>query len=429
MISQAVILCGGSGTRMRQAGYFEPKFLLPVEGKNVAFHMMRNLTEYGVRNIHLLLGENSDRILQSLPALEKEFGLTITYSIETEPKGTGGSILNSLDFLDEEFLLLHGDLLINTNLSEILSIFETTDADFAQTVHPSSHVFDSDIVVTDYQKSIIGYLTKPHGAELTARNLGNAGIYAFRKKTFANHLTAIDKKTDLDRDLLPKLINKSFKGVVVRNREFIRDIGTPERYERTMANFGLFRNAKFVRPTVFLDRDGTINKLKGFISSPADVELIEGAGSAIADLNKAGFLVIVITNQPVIARGEASFETLNTIHARMELALSDFGAVLDEIYFCPHHPDSGYVGENVAFKIQCECRKPSAGLIRQACSDFNIDLKQSWLIGDSWRDMELAKNASIQGLRVGTGEDPNLKPDFPSLREAVEYILNSPSTS
>lgn len=427
MISQAVILCGGSGTRMRDAGYLEPKFLQPLAGNSIAYYMLRNLTQSGVESIHLLLGENSDRILQSLPSLKKEFGLNINFTIETKPRGTGGALLSSLESLDEEFLLLHGDLLINTNLSEILSIFDTTDADFAQIVHPSTHVFDSDLVVTNNQNSIIGYKTKPHTSELTVRNLGNAGIYAFKKEVFSD-LEYIEQKIDLDRDLLPALVNKLSKGVAVRNREFIRDIGTPERLEKTMANFGEFESAKSAKPAVFLDRDGTINILNGFISTSEDMQLIEDVGASIHDLNKAGFLVIVITNQSVVARGEATLETLNTIHARMEMALAEYSAIVNEIYYCPHHPDSGYAGEIKELKIQCECRKPKKGLIDRACADFHIDLDKSWMIGDSWRDMELARNARIQGLRVGTGEDQNLNHDFPTLREAVNYIITSSST-
>lgn len=424
MISQAVILCGGSGTRMREAGYLEPKFLLPVAENNIAFYMLHNLTQSGVNNIHLLLGENSDQILQTLPSLNKEFGLNISFTIEDKPRGTGGALIASLESLDEEFLLLHGDLLINTNLSEILTIFDNTDADFAQIVHPSTHVFDSDLVVTNNRNSIIGYKTKPHTSELTVRNLGNAGIYAFKRKVFST-LDYIDQKIDLDRDLLPALVNKSSKGVVVRNREFIRDIGTPERFEKTMANLTEFESAKSAKPAVFLDRDGTINKLKGHISTCQDMHLIEDVGTSIHDLNKAGFLVIVITNQPVVARGEATLETLNTIHGRMEMALAEYGAILNEIYFCPHHPDSGYAGEIKELKILCECRKPKKGLIVRACADFHIDLNTSWVVGDSWRDMELARNAKIQGLRVGTGEDPDSNPDFPTLREAIDFILAS----
>lgn len=409
---------------MREAGYLMPKFLMPIADQNISFFLFKNLKKYGIETVHLLLGDYSDEIKSAVKVLEHEFSIRITYSQELQPRGTAGALLDATEFLHDEFMLLHGDLLVNTDFTELLEIFDKTDFDFAQMVHPSTHVFDSDLVKTDNEGQIIGYETKPHADNLLIRNLGNAGIYAFKRKVFLN--TKLEtSKVDLDREFLPEIVSSGFKGLAIRNRQFIRDVGTPERYEKTVKNLKLFRDSDQPKPAIFLDRDGTINKLNGYIKSHNEVHLLDGVAEAILRLNKSGFLVIVITNQPVIARGETSITELNRIHARIEMELSKYGALLDEIYFCPHHPDSGFNGEIPELKFNCICRKPKTGLVQKACSDFQIDLSQSWMIGDSWRDVKLAENVGIKSLKVGSGEKDAMGFDFKSLSEAVDHILST----
>jgi len=425
MISHAVILCGGSGTRMREAGYTQAKFLLPISDNFIGYLMIKNLKKFGINSVHLLLGERGEEIKNVIDSLETQFDLRISYSQESEPKGTGGALLSAIDVLPDEMLLLHGDLLLNTDLSQLVNIFDSSECDFAQIVHPSSHVFDSDLVEVDDRSQIIGYHTKPHSENLNIRNLGNAGVYAFKKRVLVG-ASYEGFKIDLDRELLPELVTNGFIGKAIRNRQFIRDVGTPERYERTINNLEAFNQAELLKPAIFLDRDGTINSLNGFIKNEAQIKLIEGVGQAVTKLNKSGFLVIVVTNQPVIARGETTLKELNNIHGRIEMELAKSGAVIDEIYFCPHHPDSGFDGEIPELKISCICRKPSPGLIEQACKDFQISLEKSWIIGDSWRDVHLGKNAGVRAIRVGTGEDQTADFNFQTLGLAVDFILDSP---
>jgi D-glycero-D-manno-heptose 1,7-bisphosphate phosphatase len=147
---------------------------------------------------------------------------------------------------------------------------------------------------------------------------------------------------------------------------------------------------------VFLDRDGTINAFNGFITRPEDFELLEGAAEAIRKINSLGYLVIVITNQPVIARGELDFETLDLIHKKMETDLGKHGAYIDDLFFCPHHPDKGFSGERPEYKIDCDCRKPKPGMILQAAQKYNIDLAESFMVGDDQRDIEAGMNAGCK---------------------------------
>jgi histidinol-phosphate phosphatase family protein len=132
-----------------------------------------------------------------------------------------------------------------------------------------------------------------------------------------------------------------------------------------------------------------------------------GVPEAIRRLNESEYRAVVVTNQPVIARGECTTEELIYMHAKLETELGGAGAFLDAIYFCPHHPDKGFAGEVVQLKIDCACRKPKLGMIERAVSDLNIDLETSWLIGDTTSDLETARRAGLKSILVRTGEAGN----------------------
>ena len=177
-------------------------------------------------------------------------------------------------------------------------------------------------------------------------------------------------------------------------------MGTPDRYyevENDLQNGKVkARNLKSKQKAIFLDRDGTINKYVGFLTKPEQFELIPGVAEAIKMINKSGYLAIVVTNQPVIARGDCTWEGLQQIHDKMETELGKSGAFVDGIYICPHHKDKGFEGERADYKYDCDCRKPKPGLLLQAANDLNIDLSQSFMIGDSERDLEAGRNAGCK---------------------------------
>ena len=186
--------------------------------------------------------------------------------------------------------------------------------------------------------------------------------------------------------------------------EYVKDMGTPERFYSVQNDFIAGRvqhkNLKKKQKAIFLDRDGTINVYKGFLRNIDDFELINGVSEAIKRINESGYLAIVITNQPVIARGEVSYEELQQIHNKMETLLGLDGAYLDAIYYCPHHPHRGYEGEIAELKINCNCRKPKPGMILKAAEDFNIDLSRSWMIGDSENDIRAGIAAGCRTLLI-----------------------------
>jgi D-glycero-D-manno-heptose 1,7-bisphosphate phosphatase len=138
------------------------------------------------------------------------------------------------------------------------------------------------------------------------------------------------------------------------------------------------------------------------------MELIDGAAEAVGKINASGFLAILVTNQPVIARGEVSVEGLELIHDKMETALGEKGAYLDDIFYCPHHPDRGYPGEKPEYKIDCRCRKPKPGMLFEAAKKYNIDLSQSCMVGDDIRDAGAGINAGC-GAVVFLGNPDSLE--------------------
>ena len=215
-------------------------------------------------------------------------------------------------------------------------------------------------------------------------------------------------KVDLDRQLLKPLAG-SGKMFCYDSPEYVKDMGTPARFHQVEEDFKAGRvsakNLSNKQKAIFLDRDGTINKYVGFLRNIDDFELIDGVSEAIKKINASGYLAIVVTNQPVIARGEVTFQELEEIHNKMETLLGKDGTYLDAIYYCPHHPHRGYEGERPELKIDCNCRKPKPGMLLKAAEDFNIDLSQSWMIGDGENDVKAGINAGCKTVLLSNGKE------------------------
>ena len=186
------------------------------------------------------------------------------------------------------------------------------------------------------------------------------------------------------------------------------------------------------RRAVFIDRDGTISEEVGYINHPSRFSLFPYAPAAIKHLNENGWLAIVITNQAGVARGYFSEDMIQTVHERMTKQLESGGAKLDAVYYCAHHPSVG----DPPYRFECDCRKPKPGLISRAAQDFDIGLEESWVVGDRYSDVELARNAGVKSAFVmsgyGRGEwehqraNWTMQPDLvaESLLEAVAAIVN-----
>lgn len=402
---RAVIMAGGKGTRIASVNKSVPKPMLPIDGRPVLLHQVDCLKRQKILDITLVVGHLGAQI-EDYFGDGQQFGVRITYVRETTPLGTAGALYYLRDRFDDDFLLINGDLIFDVDFARLMRFHKDHQALATLLVHPNDHPYDSGIILADSSGRVNGWLTK-EDERGWYQNCVNAGIHVISPEVL-NRFSA-PEKTDLDREILKPMI-PSGRVYACRTPEYIKDMGTPERImqvERDLQT-GLVRRKNLTerQRAVFLDRDGTINHYVGFLRKIEDFQLIDGAAEAVRHINRSGYLAIVVTNQPVIARGDVTWEELHEIHCKMETLLGEKGAYLDDIFICPHHPDSGFPGEVKAYKIECDCRKPKPGLLLQAAEKYNIDLKESWMIGDSSQDMQAGQAAGCRTAAVS--EDRSL---------------------
>jgi histidinol-phosphate phosphatase family protein len=402
---QAVILAGGKGTRLAQAlGMDIPKPMAPVLGVPLLQRTVELLCDQGIDDILLLVHHRAD-VVRGHFGDGSKFGVHIRCLEETTPRGTAGALVDALPYLEEEFLVLYGDTLVDLDFRRMLAFHQVRQADLTLFAHPNDHPHDSDLVEVDSDWRVTAVRPYPHPEGSEYRNLVNAALYIMRRDLLAGSWP--EGGFDIAKHAVPRWLGENKRVFAYRGDGYIKDMGTPERLAKVEGDLqhGTVERKSGRRPrvAVFLDRDGTLNVEKGHLVQPDDLELFPGVGPAIRSLNRAGIPAIIITNQPVIARGEADFEDVEAVHRRLENLLAQDGAFVDAIFYCPHHPDKGFEGERPELKVTCNCRKPAPGLIDQACELFRIDRANSWFIGDHDRDLECAANAGLKSVLVQTG--------------------------
>lgn len=407
---KAVIMAGGRGTRIASLAGDIPKPMVEIEGIPVLEREIYCLRDQGFTEIVLTVSHRKEVIIDYFgdgsivsKATGKPFGVNIEYFIEETPLGNAGALFQMKDKLTEDFLLLNADALFDVDFNRMVGFHKKHGGLVTLFTHPNSHPYDSDLIIANEDGTVEKWLAKEEERPRYYKNRVNAGLHVINPQILNQEIST--PRIDLDRQLLKPLAGTG-KMMCYDSPEYVKDMGTPERYMAVCEDFkkGIVsgKNLHEKQKAVFLDRDGTINKYVGFLRNIDEFELIDGVGEAIKKINTKGYLAIVITNQPVIARGEVTFEELQQIHNKMETLLGYEGAYLDAIYFCPHHPHNGYEGEVREFKTECDCRKPKPGMLFQAAKDYNIDLSRSWMIGDSENDIEAGKNAGCKtGLLVG----------------------------
>lgn len=416
-----VIMAGGKGTRIAQVNATVPKPMIPIEGKPILEYQIETLKNQGYTDIILIVGHMGN-VIQEYFGDGAEFGVQISYIIEEQPLGTAGALYFLKDEIKDDFLLLNGDIIFDVNIQKFLEYHCKQGTVATILTHPNSHPYDSGIIIADEKKRVINWLHK-EDERLWYKNRVNAGLHMLSPRIF--DLFTEVKKCDLDRDILKPLI-KDRELSVYDSPEYIKDMGTPDRYYAVIEDIKSgkvsAKNLKNKQKAIFLDRDGTINKYVGFLTDINEFELLDGVADAIQMINESGYLAIVVTNQPVIARGEVSVGELQEIHNKMETLLGQSGAYIDDIFYCPHHPHKGYEGERPEYKIECECRKPKPGMLFAAAEKYNIDLRESWMIGDGENDIEAGKNAGCKVCAVGDVEINNV-PRYNSLLECIKAVF------
>jgi histidinol-phosphate phosphatase family protein len=418
-MKQVVIVAGGMGTRLKARLGDLPKPMIPIGGKPLLEHQVELAKRHGFDDVIIFACYRAELIEKHFGDGSK-WGLRVRTIVEKEPLGTAGAVLAGFDLLAEEFVVLYGDTMVNVDLERIRKAHAQSQADATLLLHPNNHPLDSDLVEADAQNWITAFHNRPHPADKWFRNLVNAGLYVINKRALQAWAQAV-KPMDFGRDLFPAMLARGAKLLAYNSPEFIKDIGTPERYDKICSQYekGVIARSSLSTPqrAVFLDRDGTLVKEVNGLTTPDQLELLPLAAEAVHEINHHGWLAILVTNQPVVAKGFCTEADIAIIHNKMETLLGREHAYLDRIYWCPHHPEKGFAGERADLKMDCACRKPKPGMILQAAKDLNIDLTRSWLIGDSTTDIETAKNAGLKSVLVDTGhggKDDKFKaaPDF-----------------
>ena len=409
---KVVLMAGGRGTRISELFPDIPKPLIPIDNIPVLEREIISLRDQGFTDIILTIGYMAEKIQEYFGDGSK-FGVNISYFVEEKPLGNAGALL----FLDlkEDFLLLNADAVFDVDFNRMVEFHKQHGALVTLFTHPNSHPYDSGLIIAGEYGEVEKWLAKEDERPLYYKNRVNAGLHVINPK--ALELSGVNKeeigkeiygkvkKVDLDRQILKPLCGTGTM-FCYDSPEYVKDMGTPERFHQVEEDFkkGVVqaKNLANKQKAIFLDRDGTINKYVGFLRKEEEFELLPGVAEAIKIINKSGYLAVVITNQPVIARGEVKYSQLENIHNKMETLLGKEGAYLDGIYFCPHHPHSGYEGEVKELKIDCDCRKPKPGMLLKAAEDLNIDLSQSYMVGDGENDIKAGKAAGCKTVLLNT---------------------------
>lgn len=431
-LNEVVILAGGFGTRLSSSlGNSIPKPMAKVNNIPILEHQINLCKKYSFKRILILVHHLSD-VIKDYFEDGVNFGVEITYKDEIVPRGTAGAIFDAIDMLEDVFLVIYGDTFLNVDLKKFFKC-KKQSFEVLTFCHPNSHPYDSDVLCLDEEDFVTDVFRPSKKEKQFYKNHVNAALYVMSKRVFSS-IPSNRKKIDISSELFPIALKDGHKIKAYKSVEYIKDMGTPERYQKVQNDISngidhCFSNAQ-KRKCIFLDRDGVINKEVGHLSKIEDFEIIDGVEEAIKTFIKLGFIVICVTNQPVVARGEISFEELDEIHSKMETLLGEKGAYLNKIYFCPHHPDRGFKNEIQELKISCECRKPKPGMILQAINEFNIDPKESWMIGDDDRDIVAGKSAGLMTIRIDSNyvssSQNNIKGIIAKdLFEASQFILQT----
>lgn len=387
---QAVILCGGYGTRLGPLTASTPKPLLPVTGQPFLEILIEELARQGVREFILLAAFEADKIKAFAKTALKRLDLPISIEVEVEdtPAGTGGALRQAREQLAPRFLLLNGDSWFDILVADIaMAELRERDAVGALALR---RVWDGGRygVVDVSGETVTGFRER---GDPKAPALINGGVYCFKKEV----VDSLSTTGSLERDGLPKLAADG-RLIGVEKEGFFLDIGVPEAFEAAQTMVPQQRR----RPAVIFDRDGVLNIDHGHVGQIDRFDWTPQAVAAIRAVNEAGWLAFIATNQAGIGKGFYTEEDYFLLreHMRRDLALQ--GAHIDDERYCPTHPEA-VLRE---FKMVSDRRKPGPGMLKELRERWSLDWDRSVMIGDKATDMEAADAAGVSSLHFKGGD-------------------------
>lgn len=389
-VKQAAILIGGKGTRLGDAVRDTPKPLLEVCGRPFVEHVMLNLRRFGFNEFLLLAGYQADVVQDSYGencAFARELDAHITVVVEPSPMGTGGALKYAAQHLQDEFLLLNGDSILDFNYLDLCNCAVPGEPEQwlgRVALLPVQNATRYGFVDLD-GAMIKAFREKP---ETPQSGLINSGVY-WLKSAVLDFIG--DGYCSLEQEVFPALVSQG-KLAGRSYRGFFIDIGIPEDLQRAREHF----LDELRKPAAFLDRDGTLNHDDGYTHKVDGFRWIDGAKEAVKRLNDAGYLVFIVTNQAGIARGFYDATAVTTLHDWMQGELAAIGAHFDDVRFCPHHPE-GAIPE---LSIACDCRKPNTAMLEDLIAYWQPDLTRSFMLGDSDKDAQAGIAVGIEGKQI-----------------------------
>jgi D,D-heptose 1,7-bisphosphate phosphatase len=387
---QAVILCGGLGSRLKKLTRETPKPLLPVNGRPFLEVLLGELGRQGFRDILLLAAFQSDKV-RSFAASSFEaarFGLRVEVAVEPDRAGTGGALWHARERLAETFLLLNGDTWFDICFGTLFShLSHHSELGGVLALRKLEDASRYGVVQVDGSR-IIAFHDRPTKA---GPGLVNGGVYVFRKECLIDLLQPV---CSIERDVLPALAgNKLLAGLV--GEAYFVDIGIPDSYENAQVEVP----SRLRRPAAFFDRDGVLNYDFGHVGSIDRFKWVDGAHEAIRLLNESGYFVFVVTNQAGIAKGFYSEDDYYRLTSFIRQNLAETGAHIDDERFCPDHPE----GTIEPYRRKSSWRKPEPGMLLDLVNRWPVDAARSFLIGDKECDLEAARAVGIKAYRFTGG--------------------------
>ena len=418
MVPDAVILAGGLATRLGDLASATPKCLMPVAGRPFVDHLLWNLRRHGVRRVVLAVGRLGEQV-DAHVGDGSAFGLEAVYSREESAMGTGGALALAAEHVTtDEAFVLNGDSLFDVNVLDLALRLRDAAPSGGRAVISLREVDEA---------ARYGSVRLAGGADAAASDAAGTAapgdatcVAAFDEKGVSGHglvscgvycaQTALLRELDrvphsLETEVFPRLVVEGQLYAAVYDGLFI-DIGVPDSLDDAQAAVAAWRR----RPVAFLDRDGVLNVDVDYVHKPEQVEWLPGAIEAVRELNDAGYLVMVMTNQAGIGRGFYTENDFEHLTAWMADRLADAGAHIDAVYHCPHHPTEALPG----WREECECRKPRPGMFLRALAEWDVDVERSFMVGDKPGDLEAARGAGISRGVLFTGGD---------LRTAVRSVM------
>lgn len=415
-----ILIAGGKGTRSIDPSV--PKSLHLIASVSLIEHQIRFLQEIGCEDLIIVGNFGFDQICEHIENSDFK-GIRIQLIAEEEFGGTLGALKFSQSYVGGKGAwVILGDLYFQVNLHEIEKFVKLDQTDLLVLSHPNDHPFDSDLVSFDQLTNEI-FEFQSKGSSLSNGVLGNSAVAGIYYINF-HKLDSAPNRGDISGDLIPFSLRHNWKTLNFTTVEYCKDSGTSERIKSIESdlNKGVeVKRSKIGKSACFIDLDNTLLSNIEIKNQYSEFQLDRDLLAHIRILNKSGIPVIILSNQPGISKGFFTIQDWGLFRMKVERELAKVGAFIDDWVICPHHPESGHLGELSHLKVPCACRKPLSGMFEEMSRKHNIDLTTSIMVGDSDVDSISSRKVGVTFLRSSV--NPQL-PQAIHTSEALEKVVS-----